>query len=94
MEPGYFGPSQEEEINILSEMFFYLVRLGTPLVCSRLPSSSNWDTVVLSLGRIPNVELYEQTKRFAPFVRQIGDSLAPRTLEEATYEGFMAALEI
>jgi 2,4-dienoyl-CoA reductase-like NADH-dependent reductase (Old Yellow Enzyme family)/thioredoxin reductase len=54
----------------------------------------DWDTVVLSLGRVPNVELYEQVKGMAPFVRQIGDCLAPRTLEEATYEGMISALNI
>ncbi|OIK14974.1 hypothetical protein BIV60_10595 [Bacillus sp. MUM 116] len=53
-----------------------------------------WDTVVLSLGRIPNSELYEQVKDLAPVVRQIGDCLAPRTIEEATNEGMTTALEI
>ncbi|CEH32205.1 hypothetical protein AM501_14270 [Aneurinibacillus migulanus] len=55
---------------------------------------TDWDTVVLSLGRVPNIELYEQVKGLAPVVRQIGDCLAPRTLEEATYEGMMSALNI
>lgn len=54
----------------------------------------DWDTVVLSLGRVPNIELYEQVKGLAPMVRQIGDCLAPRTLEEATYEGLTSALEL
>ncbi|MFT9846432.1 oxidoreductase [Aneurinibacillus sp. REN35] len=53
-----------------------------------------WDTVILSLGRVPNVELYEQVKDAAPIVRQIGDCLAPRTIEEATYEGLLSALEV
>ncbi|MED0673326.1 FAD-dependent oxidoreductase [Aneurinibacillus aneurinilyticus] len=53
-----------------------------------------WDTVVLSLGRVPNTELYEQVKHLAPVVHQIGDCLAPRTLEEATYEGMVSALNI
>lgn len=55
---------------------------------------SEWDNVVLSLGRVPNTELFEQVKDLAPVVKQIGDCLAPRTIEEATYEGTMAALNI
>ncbi|WNF31519.1 FAD-dependent oxidoreductase [Aeribacillus composti] len=54
----------------------------------------NWDTIVLSLGRVPNSELYEQIKHLVPQVWQIGDCLAPRTLEEATYEGFMTSLHL
>jgi hypothetical protein len=46
------------------------------------------------MGRVPNFELYEQVKGMAPVVRQIGDCLAPRTIEEATYEGLTSALEI
>ncbi|PEJ49367.1 hypothetical protein CN692_23260 [Bacillus sp. AFS002410] len=53
-----------------------------------------WDTIVLAMGRVPNYELYEQVKHMAPVVRQIGDCLAPRTIEEATYEGLTSALEI
>lgn len=55
---------------------------------------ADWDTVVLSYGRVPNVELYESIKKAAPVVKQIGDCLAPRTLEEAVYEGYVAALEL
>jgi hypothetical protein len=55
---------------------------------------AGWDTVVLSYGRVPNVELYEQLKGAAPIVKQMGDCLAPRTLEEAVYEGYVAALEL
>lgn len=57
-------------------------------------SIKDWDSIVLSLGRVPNVELYEQIKVLAPEVWQIGDCLAPRTLEEATYEGFMVSLRV
>lgn len=77
-----FGGIRDERV-MMRNLFSY-----------EIEQTVNWDTVVLSLGRIPNIELYEQTKGLAPYVRQIGDSLAPRTLEEATYEGFMAALEI
>ncbi|MED4204839.1 FAD-dependent oxidoreductase [Neobacillus mesonae] len=54
----------------------------------------NWDTIVLSLGRVPNGELFEQIKNLAPQVWQIGDCLSPRTLEEATYEGLMTSLQL
>ncbi|QGQ45573.1 FAD-binding protein [Metabacillus sediminilitoris] len=54
----------------------------------------NWDSIVLSQGRVPNVELYEKIKHSASEVYQIGDCLAPRTLEEATFEGFMTSLQI
>ncbi|PWW32246.1 2,4-dienoyl-CoA reductase-like NADH-dependent reductase (Old Yellow Enzyme family) [Cytobacillus oceanisediminis] len=57
-------------------------------------SIKDWDSIVLSLGRVPNVELYEQIKDLAPEVYQIGDCLAPRTLEEATYEGMMISLKL
>ncbi|MCZ2257344.1 oxidoreductase [Sporosarcina sp. G11-34] len=53
-----------------------------------------YEVIVLSTGRIPNIELYEEIKKSAPFVSQIGDCLAPRTIEEATLEGFQAALQI
>ncbi|OCA84995.1 FAD-dependent oxidoreductase [Pseudobacillus wudalianchiensis] len=54
----------------------------------------NWDSVILSLGRIPNVELYNSIKHLVPEIYQIGDCLAPRTLEEATHEGLMTSLQI
>ncbi|WP_158094992.1 oxidoreductase [Gottfriedia luciferensis] len=55
---------------------------------------NEWDTIVLATGRVPNYELYEKVKGMAPVVKQIGDCLAPRTIEEATYEGLTSALEI
>ena len=55
---------------------------------------NNYDTVVLSVGRVPNIELYEEIKNLAPTVSQIGDCLAPRTIEEATLEGLLAAVNI
>lgn len=54
----------------------------------------NYERIVLSVGRVPNVELYEEIKGLVPLVSQIGDCLAPRTIEEATLEGFLAALNI
>lgn len=54
----------------------------------------NFEMIVLSLGRVPNIELYEEIKSLVPFVSQIGDCLAPRTIEEATLEGLLTALQI
>lgn len=54
----------------------------------------NYATIVLSIGRVPNVELFEEVKHLAPEVSQIGDCLAPRTIEEATLEGLTAAVNI
>lgn len=54
----------------------------------------NWDAVVLSYGRIPNLELYEQVKHIVPEVYQIGDCLTSRTIEEATTEGLVTALKL
>lgn len=51
-----------------------------------------WNRVVLSVGRVPDTEFYEEIKNLAPEVIQIGDSLAPRTIEEATHEGFFSIL--
>ncbi|PWA10002.1 hypothetical protein DCC39_11995 [Pueribacillus theae] len=53
-----------------------------------------WDSIVLSLGRVPNIELYEEIKDLAPVVKPIGDCLAPRTIEEATLEGQLAILKM
>ncbi len=52
------------------------------------------DMIVLSVGRVPNTGLYEEIKYIAPYVSQIGDCLAPRTIEEATLEGLLSALKI
>lgn len=53
-----------------------------------------WDRVVLSVGRTPNVSLYEEIKDLGPIVHQIGDCLAPRTIEEATHEGLFTVLNL
>ncbi len=55
---------------------------------------SEWDQVVLSMGRVPNTDLYEELQPVAENIYQIGDCLAPRTLEEATYEGMMTSLQL
>ena len=52
------------------------------------------DTLVLSLGHVARNDL-GRSLRNAPFpVRQVGDCRAPRTAEEAIFEGFKAGYEI
>lgn len=77
-----FGGLRDDQL-IIRNLFSYQVE-----------ALAAWDTVILSMGRVANVELYEQIKGLAPIVRQVGDCLAPRTLEEATYEGLLAALQL
>lgn len=54
----------------------------------------DWDKIVLSLGRVPNIELYEEIKKDVKEAHMIGDSLAPRSIEEATYEGLFTILKL
>ncbi|MEY8191842.1 FAD-dependent oxidoreductase [Peribacillus simplex] len=55
---------------------------------------TNWDSIVLSLDRIPNTELFEEMKGHALIVKQIWDCFGPRTIEEATHEGIMSAISL
>lgn len=48
------------------------------------------DTVVLSLGHIPRDELSETVRALGIELHMAGDCLAPRTAEEAVYEGLKA----
>ena len=56
--------------------------------------SARAEHVILAVGRIPNTELFETIKNMAPYVAQIGDCLAPRTIEEATWEGLTTVTQI
>ncbi|MED1467960.1 FAD-dependent oxidoreductase [Bacillus salipaludis] len=83
MIPHYdLGEIKEDEV-VIRNLFSY-----------EKETIKNVDSIILSLGRVPNVELYEEIKDSAPEVWQIGDCLAPRTLEEATFEGLMTSLQI
>ncbi|MFJ7306273.1 FAD-dependent oxidoreductase [Peribacillus frigoritolerans] len=55
---------------------------------------TNWDSIFLSLGRIPNTELFEEMKGHARIVKQIRDCLGPRTIEEATHDGMMGVISL
>ena len=51
---------------------------------------SGVDTVVLSLGHVPQDSLYTTLKPLVPELHAIGDCMAPRTAEEAIYDGLKA----
>jgi hypothetical protein len=53
---------------------------------------SGVDTLVLSLGHIPVDGLAAELQELGIAVTQIGDCLAPRTAEEAVYEGLKAGV--
>ena len=52
------------------------------------------DTVVLALGRVAATELYTALKGKVASLHQVGDCLAARTMEEATYEGMRVGMAI
>jgi len=52
------------------------------------------DTVVLALGRVAALDLYNGLRNSDLVLHQIGDCLAPRTMEEATLEGMQVALAL
>lgn len=52
------------------------------------------DTLVLALGHQPDVSLESQLDGFAGEVCRIGDCLAPRTAEEAIFEGLKAGVAL
>lgn len=52
------------------------------------------DTVVLSTGHVADDELYRRLVSTAPNVRRIGDCVAPRRLDHAIFEGFLAGREL
>ena len=52
------------------------------------------DTVVLATLPQPNDSLYFSLQAAFPHVQRIGDCVAPRKLDHAIYEGFLAGLEL
>jgi 2,4-dienoyl-CoA reductase-like NADH-dependent reductase (Old Yellow Enzyme family)/thioredoxin reductase len=52
------------------------------------------DTVVLALGRVASTELYTALKGKVAALHQVGDCLAARSMEEATYEGMRVGLAL
>ena len=54
----------------------------------------NFDNIIFAYGRVPNVELFNELKPLNKEIYQIGDCLAPRTIEEATSEGLSTVLNL
>jgi len=52
------------------------------------------DTIVLAAGSVPNNELKEAIEKAGIEVKCVGDCVEPRTILEATKEGWLAAAEI
>lgn len=52
------------------------------------------NTVICALGQRSRTEMVDQLRDSAPFVRVVGDAVAARTITDATYEAFHAALDI
>jgi hypothetical protein len=51
------------------------------------------DTFILTTGHLPVDELYFELKSSLGNVHRVGDAVAPRRIEHAIYEGFLAGLE-
>lgn len=51
------------------------------------------DTVVLTTGNLPNDSLYFTLKEQFDNVHRVGDAVAPRLIEHAIYEGYLAGIE-
>jgi 2,4-dienoyl-CoA reductase-like NADH-dependent reductase (Old Yellow Enzyme family) len=69
-------------------VFFQHVASLAPVICERA------DTLVLAQNHRPVTELEEALVNFSGDVRAVGDCRAPRTAEEAVYEGLMAGLAV
>jgi len=52
------------------------------------------DTIVLAMGRRPNVELFQRLKELVPHVYLIGDAIQPGVITEAIETAFSTALAI
>lgn len=94
----YMEKLYEVNVNMITHHDFAGIRDGKMIIRNLFSQQAEeideWDSIILSYGRIPNLELYEQIKNLVPEVHQIGDCLTSRTLEEATTEGLMVALHI
>ncbi|MGB9850650.1 MAG: FAD-dependent oxidoreductase [Moorellaceae bacterium] len=52
------------------------------------------DTVVYAVGMRPRTEVVEVLRGMVPWFVPVGDCVKPRTVKEAVYEGFCAAMDI
>lgn len=69
-------------------VYFQHVASAEPVIISPV------DTVVLCTGHLPVDALAEDLEGIVADVRLIGDAAAPRTAEEAVFDGFRAGFEI
>ena len=73
--------------------------MPTACICSTSPAArpvviDSVNTLVLCTGHVPVTDLADSIEDLPIDVRIIGDAAAPRTAEEAVYEGFRAGAEI
>jgi pyruvate/2-oxoglutarate dehydrogenase complex dihydrolipoamide dehydrogenase (E3) component len=54
----------------------------------------DFDTVVLCTGSHADGDLYFELKKALPNVHRVGDCVAPRRLDHAIYEGYVAGREL
>ncbi len=52
------------------------------------------DTLILSTGSVPDIQLEEELKQTGIELHLVGDCLSPRSAEEAIYEGWQAGLKL
>jgi 2,4-dienoyl-CoA reductase-like NADH-dependent reductase (Old Yellow Enzyme family) len=58
------------------------------------PRVQEADTVVLCMGKLPTVQLYKDLRLGGRSVHRIGDCVAPRGVDEASYEGEMVGRSV
>ena len=52
------------------------------------------DTVISAIGQVSRVNVVNDLRDAAPFVRVVGDAVRSRTITDAVYEGYHAALDV
>lgn len=85
-------------VNIIPYAKFYGADENTAYLMHSITNEAilceNVDSVVLSLGHIPETALEEALLDCPIDIQMVGDCLSPRSAEEAILEGMQAALKI